>query len=126
MQKWIDVAAAIAAINPWMPVDGGLDRACLFCGAVGDAITSTNVFRHKPQRSGAMRACLFPLSIQTINRAIEIALRDSANARPKRLPGGRRRFAPRPANHRHASAIRKLRSTARFLSRHIAHSKVRS
>ena len=33
MEDDIDFAAALAAINPWMPVDVGDQQACFFCGA---------------------------------------------------------------------------------------------
>jgi hypothetical protein len=33
MEERPDFAAALAAINPWMPVDGANNQACFFCGA---------------------------------------------------------------------------------------------
>jgi hypothetical protein len=33
MEDRTDFATALAAINPWMPVDGGTNQACFFCGA---------------------------------------------------------------------------------------------
>lgn len=33
MEDEFDFAAALAAINPWMPVDAGDQEACFFCGA---------------------------------------------------------------------------------------------
>ena len=33
MENVTDFAAALAAINPWMPVDAGGNEACFLCGA---------------------------------------------------------------------------------------------